>query len=264
MNKEHQNQIPPLGETYDQEEHLSIRIFGYFSHLYGERGQSLRDLYQYLRWVDDVVDESKLTRQQKQEFIARQISFLTNKDINLEGRYEQEQKIHPVLWSDTGTIPTQLVRDNIKIAIENMQIDLELSLLNSLCEEKFREYHINTLLPTFEIIALCLNGKPAKPGSKFAECLYGANLIATLADLAEDLGNGKNALPLNELLTPERFNEMKRYAFGILADNFFSIWDTDMPLKQRLGFYLFFAAALHFYKRKVQYPKFKQRSILEA
>jgi hypothetical protein len=69
--------------TCEGEKYLTIQALEKFSCLYGEKGKLLTGIAKYFRWVDDIVDESDLSKEEKLKFLQCQEKLLT-KRIDIE------------------------------------------------------------------------------------------------------------------------------------------------------------------------------------
>lgn len=239
-----------LNYTPGRDKYLSARVLEAFPYLFGERGKFVVGLYQYLRWVDDVIDEGQIPYLEKSHFLQRQMSLV--KGELPQDATEMERHLTQLPWQ---AVPQDQVRTQINILLHAIEEDME--HVNHLTPRKKKEArHSNWRIihPCLTGINLILNGRDIKATTDFMSFIDTFNGIASLFDLEEDTQLGLFNLPLSfdevqsiqelpeqerrhaytKLVSEDRFYKEKSRVFGEFLKHIPSVRKVNMPTWQKI------------------------------
>ncbi|OGM04688.1 hypothetical protein A2129_02225 [Candidatus Woesebacteria bacterium GWC1_42_13] len=259
-----------INYTPGRDKYLSARVLEVLPSLFGERGKFVVGLYQYLRWVDDVIDEGQIPYLEKSHFLQRQMSLI--KGGQSRDATEMERHLTQLPWR---VVPQDQVRTQINILLHAIEEDMERA--NHLTPKKTREArHSNwrTIHPCLTGINLILNGRDIKATTDFMSFIDTFNDIASLSDLEEDAQLGLFNLPLSfdevrsiqelpeqerrqaysRLISEDRFYKEKSRVWGKFLKHIPSVNKVNMPAWQK---FLVICYAYEVYAKwhlRVKYP----------
>ena len=234
--------------------YLSAKALELLPTFYGERGTFVVGFYTYARWVDNLVDESDLSKEQKLTFLKRQIDLLDG--VSPEEPEPLEQKLLSLPWN---AVPQEEIRRQAKIMMHALIDDVNHQGFIPRTEREVRHNNWRAILPCFEGISLAINGRPLRVSSDFAFLVDNFNQVAALQDLEENLDIGLINLPLpgdfvdhignlteeerkvvvRGLFHRRRFQNEKADVFRKLGKYSPSVLTLDMPLWQKLIFFAY-------------------------
>lgn len=237
-----------------EDKYLSSKALELLPAFYGERGRFVVGFYGYARWVDNLVDESDLSRQQKLTFLKRQIGLLDG--VLPEEPEPLEQRLLSLPWN---AVPQGEIKKQAKIMMHALIDDVNHQGFIPRTEREVRHNNWRAILPCFEGISLAINGRSLRVKSDFAFLVDNFNRVGALQDLEEDLTFGLINLSLPRdfvdrisklteeerkvvvkgLFHQKRFQIEKADAFRKLGKYSPSVFSLDMPFWQRLIFFAY-------------------------
>lgn len=235
-----------------QEKYLTARIMARSASLFGPRGERAVRWYSYFRWLDDQIDESPITTQEKLDLLSRQHQVIEN---------QLNESLHPceefvAHHGTNGMTPenAQLLRAQGHIMVASIEDDCRHLGLVPRTEREMRHYNWRTLLTPIRALSLILNNQDFVPTRQTMELINAWNSLGGLIDLEEDIHNGALQLTLTQeqqqeistlpslperqayakqTITPEVFQEKKLHAVSTLWTHAISFMDTNLPWWQR-------------------------------
>jgi len=239
--------------------HLGAKLLELLPIIYGKRGKAVVGYFSYFRWVDDVVDESTLTSQEKLGFLERQFDIV--RGVYPNERYPMEDVLI--------NISTQQLRYATDLQTKTNEVlasfvdDVQHSTYLPRREQELRLYNSRSLLMCLEAVGILINGKPIKTTKQFAELANSWNNVGTLLHLKEDLSQGLIRVFLSDeecetieafsdpqdrkgkfisIVNKDRFIKDRNRCASTITENIPSIFDLDIPAWQKI------IAAAYMYK----------------
>ena len=267
------SESPPLGK----EEYFSARFLGRVSRLIGQKGEMYIGIFQYARWVDNIIDESELSTQQRQDFILRQKKLLDSTEESPNDLCVEERAMLALPWNFYSTTEQIL----IKTLTRNLFGTIEFDINHSHCEGRSHPEVTSYLLTLFKSAirgtSVIINKKDVSlDGKSFDDLMYAWFMLGSLMHFKKDITSGlfhfpvetqdqqkllnlpmdeRQQLILTELLDEEKFSALKKQFLYQTLLNSFAFMQTDLPFWQKFlsSLYSFQIALKH---SKATFPLF--------
>ena len=231
--------------------HLGAKLLELLPIIYGKRGKVVVGYFSYFRWVDDVVDESSLTSQEKLGFLERQFNIVRGTYPNK--RYPMEDVLINIsnqqfpYASDLQTKTNEVLASFID--------DVQHSTYLPRRKQELRLYNSRSLLMCLEAVGILINEKPIKTTKQFAELSNSWNNVGTLLHLKEDLSQGLIRVFLSDeecevieafpdpqdrkgkfisIVNKDRFIKDRNRCASTITENIPSIFNLDIPVWQKI------------------------------
>lgn len=222
--------------------YIAARALESLPRLTGQRGEFIIRLFSYFRWVDDQVDErDDLTKEQKLDFIERQMSVVQgNLPIN---PLPMEKVFDQLPWD---SVPAKEIRHNSQILLASISQDAFYQGFKARTDKEITEYNLQTVVPVINMLFLALNGKTPGVNHTLMQLLSAYITIGSLEGLGDDLSHSIVKLPIQtennrnttigEVLTKydqKKFNKIKWRQLVTIVRNIHSFAQLDIPIWQK-------------------------------
>ncbi len=231
--------------------HLGAQLLEILPIVYGKRGKAIVSYFSYFRWVDDVIDESPFTSQEKLAFLDRQFDIV--RGIIPTERYPMEDVL--IDLSQQQLPYTLELKEKTNEVLTSFVDDVQHATFLPRREQELRLYNKRSLLTCLEAVGIIMNGKPIKTTEQFVELTNAWNNVGALLHLREDLSQGLIRMFLSNeectalearqdpqerrnhfisLMTRDRFISDRNGCAATITRNIPSIFDLDIPLWQKI------------------------------
>jgi len=239
--------------------HLGAKLLELLPIIYGKRGKAVVGYFSYFRWVDDVIDESTLTSQEKLGFLERQFNIV--RGAYPDERYPMEDVLINISNQQLPYASDLQTKTNEVLA--SFIDDVQHSTYLPRSEPELKLYNSRGLLTCLEAVGILINKKPIKTTKQFAELTNAWNNVGALLHLKEDLSQGLIKIFLSDeeyksikvfsdpqdrkrkfisIVNKDRFLEDRNRCASTITKNIPSIFDLNIPAWQKI------IAAAYMYK----------------
>jgi len=239
-----------------EDKYLTSRLMGMFlPRIAGEKGADLINFYNYFRWVDDVVDEGPMSRDDKKYFMERQMNItevvrgnrdelpfnMSKEELDFYNNLNKDRKLKNEVvtqaWILLSTIKDDINREYIPRT-----------------KRELRHYNFRVVLSSVRAAAMIGNEKELKEKKEFAEFLQTWTSSASCVDVREDFEKGMVHFPFSEVEIDkiqkmgiskrkeyikenmrDKYKEHKNYVVNNMGRQSLSIFgQEEVPLWQKL------------------------------
>jgi hypothetical protein len=262
------------------EKYTSAKLLGIFLNYCGEKGELGIELYKYLRWVDNIVDDKETSQDLRISFINRRKNILSGDSLNDETLDLHEASMLNLPWNSLSEEYDLIVRDLLFGILDTCEFDVLNSNLDGRNSDEVATYATMLLNSAIRMTSIIVNGKDINLDDKmFEELMTDWLMIASLRDFGDDLSEGLLHFPLTQdeldilhatddfeerseivrqqLLPNSRFEELNRQYISSLLSNSFAFFKVDLPFWQQFlcSMYNLRGVIKH---SKIKYPNFEQ------
>jgi len=171
--------------TVQSEPYLAARALNLLPILYGERGKIVVKTYAYFRSVDNRIDKTTESIEEKLGFLQRQSQVIKRRPVPHPTTHESMYLNLP--WDIFPEQTLKSIDTQAQILLSTFVDDVRHFGFQPRNYRETRHYNWRTLLPCLEAISLIINGKPMKVTSRFMHLLNSCNSIGSLQDFEEDV-----------------------------------------------------------------------------
>lgn len=245
--------------------YLSMELGAVIARRFGDRGSVLIGIAKYLRWVDDTVDNPNISRSDRQKYLDRQKSLLSDPSIR-NRLHEHEINFFSLPWDSVGTNEPH-IRHQVNIVIHSIEEDLQHEGFIARTAREIKHYNWRSLFPCFEMASLILNGKQLRAKKVALDFVDELQYLGAFADFEEDIEQSliKFGLPREEvetinaardrktaflnIMNRRRFYDEKKLHLRNLTQTAKSIFDTNLPMWQKAAAYLYLTTKSKYQRR---------------
>ncbi len=234
------------------ERYFGAKLLSLIPYFYGEKGNFIVGLYAYLRWIDDEVDEGRLYKPQKLEFLDREMGIVAK--FVPEVLLNMEKHFLNLPWN---VVPENEIRHRTQLILGGIRDDVSHQGFEVRTKRQIRHYNLLTILPVLDGVFLSLNGKAMREKVGMARLLNAYMTLGNLEGINDDLDQKTLKLPLEgaicsqttsaEILatyTPQKIRQEELRCLIIITENLNQVYFLDIPAWQKLASLLYLSQSV--------------------
>ena len=195
-------------------------------------------IYAYFRYVDDIIDSTVISLNEKREFLKRQRSLLNHwyKRESAEEIINEYENIAQVLVAKDLIFTTQ-IKSYLFRLLDSMEYDLERQESGTIfSREQIRIYNMELFLSNCQLFFLGFTGRTIDESKALLGLMDMSNEYATIKDLEEDIKAGIIKISIEDIDAYKLVVKNRR----LVIDDNLKKWfeDKKRDVRQRLRSHL--------------------------